>query len=130
MPDKLKIMIVEDEASIALLLKIKLSLMGFDIIPPVATGEDAIKSAKENNPDVLLTDITLVGKMDGIDATASILDFRKIPVIFITGYDTPDYRERAAKLNPLGYYLKPVTSDKFDEIKAKIEMYFSESKLY
>ncbi len=119
---KIKILIVEDEALIARCLKMDLELIGFDVCDFVASGEESIIKAKEKNPDVIIMDINLSGKMDGIDAAAEIINYKKIPIIFCTGYGNKELVDRAQKLNPLAFLRKPVI---VTEAKTFIDSIFS-----
>ena len=49
-----------------------------------ATGEDAVRKARETRPDLILMDITLRGPMTGVQAAEHILDERTVPVLFLT----------------------------------------------
>ena len=106
--DRIKILLVEDEAIIARYLSMELELEGYEVCGYVGSGEEAVEMARSENPDLILMDIHLSGKMDGIDATEEIQRFKNIPVIFMTGYSRLEYTERARKLNPLGYFNKPL----------------------
>ena len=65
--DKTKILILEDEALIALDLKEELEDLGYIITGLTSSGEEALRSAHVNRPDIALIDIVIEGKMDGID---------------------------------------------------------------
>ena len=67
--NKLKVLIVEDEAITAQLLEMQLDTAGYDIVGPSAKGEDAVKLAVDEKPDAILMDINLLGEMDGIEAS-------------------------------------------------------------
>ena len=121
--EKTKILVVEDEVIIAQCLTMELELMGYDVCGFVKSGEEAIIKTKKKNPDVILMDINLSGEMDGIDAATEILDFKKIPIIFCTGYGHKELLERAEKLNPLAYLRKPII---VAEVKSVIDAYFLE----
>jgi len=120
---KIRILVVEDEVIIAKYLKMELELTGYDVCGFVRSGEEAIIKAKEKNPDVILMDINLYGKMDGIDAAKEIISLKDIPIIFCTGYGKKEFVERAQKLNPLAYLRKPILAE---EVKEVIDAYFSE----
>jgi YesN/AraC family two-component response regulator len=106
---KIKVLLVEDEAIVAKYLQMELELEGYDVYRFVTRGEDAIISAREDNPDLVLMDINLLGTIDGIDAAAQILENKPdMKLIFMTGYPRLEYTKRAEKLNPLGYLNKPV----------------------
>lgn len=114
-----KILIVEDERILALGLKKKLQKLGFNVTNTVSSGEDAVKSVKENKPDLILMDIVLQGEIDGIDAAKMIINMHNIPIIYLTAYADDETIERAVKTYPYGYLMKPY---KERELKANIEM--------
>ena len=64
--EKAKILIVEDDRYVAIYIKQTLESFGFYAIEIAVSGEEAIQKAKEMNSDVVLMDIVLRGKMDGI----------------------------------------------------------------
>ncbi len=101
------IMIVEDEALVALSLQKKLEKLGYNVPNVVYTGEDAILSAEQNPLDLILMDIKLAGTMDGIAAAEQIRMHHDIPVVFMTAYSDEDTLQRAKLSGPFGYILKP-----------------------
>ena len=105
--EKAKILIVEDERNIAIYIKQSLEFFGFDVFEIAVSGEDAIQRAKEMNPDVVLMDIVLKGKMDGIEAAAIIKEQLGIPIIYVTAYSDDERMKRAKATKPIGYILKP-----------------------
>ncbi len=116
---KVNIMIVEDEAIIAKEIKISLEDMGYTVISVVASGEQAIEKADQNYTDLILMDIRLKGRMDGIEAAERIRSRLGIPVVFLTAYADEDKLERAKLTMPFGYVLKPFEDR---DLKVAIEM--------
>ena len=57
-------------------------------------------------------DIRLAGKMDGIEAASAIITELSIPIVFMTGYEEATVKNRAMRLKPLGYVLKPIDLQK------------------
>ena len=108
MNEKKKILIVEDEVMLSAWLKIQLEDEGYEVCGSFTTGEEAVEFVKEIKPDVILMDINLVGKIDGIEAAEIITEKSNIPIIFMTGYEEPDIFERAQKTKPVAYLTKPV----------------------
>ncbi|MDP8211475.1 MAG: response regulator [Candidatus Stygibacter australis] len=106
--DKRKLLIVEDEIIIAMRLEIYFRSKGYDVLGYVTTGREAIDKALECHPDLIIMDINLKGDINGLDAAEKIIESQYIPIIFITGYSDEEYKNRAMKLNPLGYFFKPV----------------------
>ncbi len=123
---KEKVIIVEDEALVAMAIKNSLSNLGYDIAAVTDSGEDAIVKAQQIRPDIILMDINLNGKMDGIEAADQIRCSLKIPIIFISTL-ADEYKLQQAKLAvPYGYLLKPFQER---ELKVTIEMALYSFKL-
>ncbi len=101
-------MIVEDEIIQAMDLKSDLIGMGYEVCELVTTGEDAINNVEQEKPDIVLMDIILNGKINGIGAAKKIHSLYGIPIIFITGHDDEGRRELADKVEPSGYFIKPL----------------------
>jgi len=101
------ILIVEDEALIALNLSQILSSKGYVVHIPVGTGADAISSVKTRKPDLVLMDIELPGGMNGIETAARIRAIGDIPVIYLTAYTEKMLLEQACLTAPYGYIVKP-----------------------
>jgi diguanylate cyclase (GGDEF)-like protein/PAS domain S-box-containing protein len=119
MAGKTRILIVEDEGVIALELRDRLADMGYEIVGPVPSGQEAIDHARELVPDVVLMDIILAGRMDGIEASEIIKNSLDIPVIFLTAHADERTLQRAKATGPFGYILKPFNER---ELQVSIEM--------
>lgn len=117
--DKIKILIVEDEAIIARNIESKLIKAGYDVVDTVYTGNDAIKSAIEKNPDIILLDIKLKGDIGGIEAAEKIKQQKDIPIVFLTSYTDEDTFEKAKLTEPAAYLSKPFD---IDELKRIIQL--------
>jgi len=116
---KIRIMVVEDEWVIADDIQKSLRNLGYTVSSAVATGEEAIQKAEEDRPDIILMDIVLKGKMDGIEAAGNIQSRLNIPVIYLTAYDNKAALERAKLTEPFGYMIKPFQER---ELHTTIEM--------
>jgi len=108
MNNQKSILIVEDEVMLSAWLKMQLEDEGYLVCGCITTGEEAIELVKETKPDVILMDIHLVGKIDGIKTAEIITEKLNIPIIFMTGYEESDIYERAQKTKPVAYLKKPV----------------------
>jgi CheY-like chemotaxis protein len=117
----LKILIVEDELLIALRLELDLRRSGYSVCARVGSGHAAVQAALTHLPDVILLDIRLSGKLDGIDAAAEIAAAIDTSMIFMTGYQDEDSRERAGRLHPLAFMVKPVPTDHLMPLLADLE---------
>ncbi len=104
------VLIVEDEAIIAMDLSSQLEGMGYQICAVADNGEDAIKMAKQHHPDLILMDVVIKGAIDGIQTAEKIIKELKIPIIYLTSFSDEDTVRRASKTMPYGYISKPFYS--------------------
>lgn len=104
---KSKILIVEDESIIALDIKTSLLDAGYDVVAIAVCGEDAITFATQHEPNLILMDIRLRGKMDGIEAATEIVKRCHAPIIFLTAHADKYTLDRAKLTGPFGYLIKP-----------------------
>jgi CheY-like chemotaxis protein len=110
------VLIVEDDGVLAVQLRDMLVGLGYNVPKPVATGAAAIAAVAAERPnlilpDLILMDIQLAGKMDGITAAAEhISSVADVPIIFLTGYSQDPLLQRAKLVAPYGYLIKPVSS--------------------
>ena len=110
--DEMKhILIVDDDPVLALEVSGSLWELGYAVVGIVATGESAIRNARESGPDLILTDIMLAGRMDGREAAMEIRKTHDTPVIFMTAFGDKRHSKSARLLAPegLGYLVKPFT---------------------
>ena len=105
--DKKRILVVEDERLVAKHIENMVRGLGYDVAAVVATGEDAVRTALETLPDLVLMDIMLRGDMDGITASEQIWDLAAIPVVYLTAFADDATLDRAKVTEPFGYLLKP-----------------------
>ena len=103
----IRILVVEDELIVAMELKNRLGDLGYSVCGSTASGEEAIKLAAEQHPDIILMDINIKGAYDGIQAAEIIKNDFDIPIIFITAFADPQTLERAKITEPYGYIIKP-----------------------
>ena len=111
-----KILVVEDESEVAETLEIMLKKFGYNVVGCENRAEDAIQKAGELRPDIVLMDIELSGKMDGIQAADTIRKKYHIPVIYITAICDTKTLERVGANVPYGYILKPFTESELHTV--------------
>lgn len=124
--NQLKIIIVEDDPILCDLLKIRLGKMGYSVTGMYATGEDAIRAISEHRPDLVIMDVTLVGKMDGIETAQQIQKQYPLPVVYLTGSSDPQTFERAKITEDSEYVIKPFSDS---DLHIAIEMAFHKNGL-
>ena len=117
---KKSILIVEDEMILAMNTKHTLEGAGYRVTGIAITGEEALLMAEREIPDLVLVDITLSGKMDGIVAAKKMIEELGIPVIYLTGNSDEGTLERARRTNPAGILQKPTEDYMLSSIIKKI----------
>lgn len=101
------VLVVEDEAIVVRDICQQLEILGYNIAAEARTGEAALELAAALKPDLILMDIQLAGEMDGVTVAGIIRDELDIPVVFLTAFASGSVFERAKKMEPYGYILKP-----------------------
>lgn len=112
------ILIVEDEAVLAIGMEYSLEEFGYEVTGIESTASGAIKHASENKPDIILMDIHLKGKESGIEAAKKIWSYNKIPVVFLTSFCDDKTIKDAMNCEPYAYLIKPCRDE---ELKVAIE---------
>ena len=105
-----RVLVVEDEALVARDLVHTLVDMGYQVTGCAASGEDAVRAAGRDTPDVVLMDIRLRGVMDGVEAARVMRDMFQLPVIFVTVHADDQTVARAFLVDPYFYVVKPFTA--------------------
>ncbi len=116
---QVSILVAEDERIVARVIFDTLKRLGYGVAGVVSTGEEAVRLALETRPDLLLMDIVLHGKMDGVTAVGEIHRHLDVPVVYLTAYSDQGILERAKITEPFGYILKPFEEN---ELRAGLEM--------
>ena len=108
-PDKnaLKILMVEDDMIIAADISMQLTKLGYQVVGINICGEDALKMIENNRPDLILMDIVLTGKMNGIETAKIILEKFQIAVIFLTSNSDDATFQQALSAKPYAFISKP-----------------------
>ena len=97
-------------------LELLLDELGHELVDVVRTGEDAIRLAERQRPDLIVMDIGLDGDMDGIEAAREIRDRFAIRCIFFTGRTDPETRVRATSVNPVAFLSKTSTEEELRRV--------------
>jgi PAS domain S-box-containing protein len=114
-----QILVVEDEYIVAKDIQETLSSLGYHVPSIAASGDEALKRVKEEQPDIVLMDIVLKGDLDGIQTADQIRLKYEIPVIYLTAYADDATLKRAKITEPYGYLIKPYQER---ELHSTIEM--------
>ncbi|HXS54872.1 MAG TPA: response regulator [Hanamia sp.] len=107
MHNLIRILVVEDEMIIAAKISLLLTNLGYEVDGILPRGEEAIMRLKENNSDIILLDINLKGKIDGIETALEIQKFSKTPIIYLTANGDEATFNRAKSTKPSAFISKP-----------------------
>jgi PAS domain S-box-containing protein len=121
------ILIVEDDAVIALDLQLQLEDMGYHVQGPADSGAKALALAVAQRPDLVLMDINLRGPINGVQVAEELkLAGADMPVIFLTSHVDPCTLAQAVSATPYGYLSKPFQPG---ELRASIEVALAREQL-
>jgi AmiR/NasT family two-component response regulator len=116
--------IVEDELIIAHDLKAKLTNLGYEVLGIDTKGESAIENIANlqdtnTEPDIVIMDVRLAGKMDGIEAARILTENYNCGIIFLTSLNKNEVFSKSFSLKPYAYLFKPLD---IDQIRVAIEV--------
>ncbi|HHH55334.1 MAG TPA: response regulator, partial [Bacteroidetes bacterium] len=101
--NKLKILIVEDEALIAKDIEFSLNQLEYSIVGIAYNSTMALDMIHNRKPDLVLLDIELNSDLSGIDIANILNEKYKIPFIYLTSYADPSTIDSVKKTLPFGY---------------------------
>jgi CheY-like chemotaxis protein len=105
------ILVVEDDAIVALHLELLVKKLGYKVAGHETTGERAVRAAARFKPDAVLMDIRLQGSMTGVEAAERILERWEIPVIFVTAFEDMHVKDPGSRTASCPALVKPVSDD-------------------
>ncbi|MDD1718602.1 MAG: response regulator [Methanoregulaceae archaeon] len=114
------ILIIEDNAIIALDIERRLKSIGCGIAGVAATAAEALDLAEKKRPVLALVDIKLKGPVDGIEVATQLRDRFSIPFVFLTAHSDAGVKASAMATGPAGYLLKPLRESELEELVRKI----------
>ncbi|MGZ5222084.1 MAG: LytR/AlgR family response regulator transcription factor [Chitinophagaceae bacterium] len=103
----IKILVVEDEMIIAAKISMQLTSLGYEVTGILPRGEEALLHMEENKPDIVLLDINLKGRIDGIETAALMQQRNNIPIIYLTANSDEATFNRAKPTRPYAFISKP-----------------------
>lgn len=103
-------LIVEDEVLIAKHIEDALHEDDFKVIGIVHDSEAALDFISNHNPELIILDINILGVKDGIEVAQVVKEKYNIPFIFVTAHSDGNTLDRAKKVNPCAFIVKPFTT--------------------
>ena len=104
-----RVIIAEDDFLIAMQTEQALSTAGLEVVGITITAQEVLDLARQERPALVIMDIRLAGRHDGIDAARELFQQLNIRCIFATANDDLHTRERAQRFAPFGWLTKPYT---------------------
>ena len=120
--DEIQILIVEDEPVIAENIAYYLNNHDFRVCGIAYDADEAKMFLENGTPDAIVLDINLEGETDGLDLAEYVNTHHKIPFVLLTSYADRETLEKAKKVKPWGYIVKPFNED---TLRASLEMAIS-----
>lgn len=119
MNSKKRVFCVEDNKDIAFLLQDQLEDIGYQLCGVADNALDALAGIRKSKPDVVLIDIELNGKPEGLEIGNFLGSRMNIPFVYLSGHDDPKILDYARKTLPTGYLMKPFNQQ---DLKTVLEM--------
>jgi CheY-like chemotaxis protein len=107
MTEQVRIMVVEDDTSVAAVLSARLEYFGYQVTGVAKSGPMALKQFKNYPPDLILMDILLEGDMNGLEVAERISSESDIPIIFLSCLSDQEIMRRAIETKPFAFLVKP-----------------------
>ena len=108
---KAKVLLADDDRLVLSTLADGLGRAGYVTIT-AASGTEAVRIYAEQSPDIVVLDIRMPG-LSGTEAMQKIQERKKIPVLFLSAFDSQDMVREAVAMGALGYLVKPVRINQF-----------------
>ncbi len=104
-----RVLVVEDGVVSAKALVLQLQKLEYAVVGVFSSGEEAVENVRALRPDILLVDIALAGRMDGVETAECIMNMIDVPIIYLTSASDDATFQRAKGTNPFAWLSKPVS---------------------
>ncbi len=105
--ERINVLVVEDERLVAEDLKQILSEEGYNVVGLYSSGEKLLENIESHIPDIILMDIKIKGKLDGVETSVILRQKYDIPIVYLTAHADQATLDRVKITEPYGYVLKP-----------------------
>jgi YesN/AraC family two-component response regulator len=109
----LRVVIVDDQASIRKLIQRQLEKIGYKVLGKAINGREAVELVHSLHPDIVLMDIEMP-EMDGLEAARLIQEKCPCPIVLLTSHDDPEMVRKASETGVEAYLLKPPSSEELE----------------
>ncbi|MGF1669085.1 MAG: response regulator [Balneolaceae bacterium] len=116
---KKKVVIVEDDQLLALILKKMAASIDLEVLTVSQFGREAVETILQENPDIIFMDISLADDFNGVEVMEIIRNHTRSPVIYITGISNNKLRRNAEKIENSCFLSKPI---RLNELRQAVEL--------
>ena len=116
-----KVLLVEDTEDNRFMMRRLLEMTGYEVVE-ARNGEEAVKVAQTELPDLILMDLSLP-IIDGLAATRLIREIetlKKTPIVTVSAHDTQDFQNEALRAGSDGYITKPIDYSELEQLIVKL----------
>lgn len=118
--EPVNVLIVEDEYITAMTVKSMLRSLGDYASDSAGSGEEALEKARRKAPGLVIMDINLGKGIDGIETARRLREFLPAEIVFLTAFSDAGTRERAMRISPLAFLVKPLEPYELKDILAQL----------
>jgi DNA-binding NarL/FixJ family response regulator len=116
-----RVLVVEDDALVALGIRLTLVELGYEVVGIAASESEAVALASSERPDLALMDIRLRGPVDGVDTARRLRADLGIRSVYLSAYADEQTMARVAQTYPLGFVQKPYAAS---QLRAALDIAF------
>jgi CheY-like chemotaxis protein len=116
-----RILVVEDDALVALGIRLTLLELGYEVVGIAASESEALALAGSERPDLALMDIRLRGPVDGVDTARRLRADHGIRSVYLSAYADEQTMARVTQTYPLGFVQKPYAAS---QLRAALDLAF------
>ncbi len=115
-----KIAVVEDEGIVAMDISKCLTSLGYEVSFVSDSGEKVLEIFEDSQPELILMDVELKGKLNGLDTARILKEKYKVHVVFLTAFEDENTLKRIGDLSSDGYLVKPFEDEQLEATLKKI----------
>lgn len=117
---KKNIAIVEDEGIVAMDISKCLTSLGYDVAFISDSGEKVLELVENAQPDLILMDVELKGRLNGLETAKLLREKYDIHIVFLTAFEDETTLNRIGELSPDGYLVKPFEDEHLEKTLKRV----------
>ncbi len=113
---KNRIAVVEDEGIVAMDISKCLTSLGYDVVLVSDSGEKVLDMYENAKPDLILMDVELKGKLNGLETAKLLKEKYIVHIVFLTAFEDENTLNKIGALSSDGYLVKPFQDEQLESI--------------